>query len=58
VLRALAHLLSGASLLFGFSELSQKAAQLETSIENGNVSFTDVEPKIDELIAEIRHITG
>jgi signal transduction histidine kinase/DNA-binding response OmpR family regulator/streptogramin lyase len=57
-LRSLAHRLSGAAHLFGFSELSQKATQLETNIKNGNLVFADVEPKIDALIAEIKRIIG
>jgi signal transduction histidine kinase/DNA-binding response OmpR family regulator/streptogramin lyase len=57
-LRALAHRLSGASYLFGFAELSRKATKLETSIKNANQSFIELEPKIDELIDEIRRIIG
>ncbi|AEP29152.1 hybrid sensor histidine kinase/response regulator [Brumicola nitratireducens] len=57
-LRALAHRLSGASYLFGFAELSRKATQLETNIKNGKLSFLELEPQIDELINEIRHIIG
>jgi HPt (histidine-containing phosphotransfer) domain-containing protein len=57
-LRALAHKLSGAAHLSGFSELSQKATELETNIKNGNTVFTDVAPKIDALIAEIKGIIG
>ena len=57
-LRALSHRLSGASYLFGFAELSSKATQLETNIKNGNLSFVELEPQIDELINEIRRIIG
>lgn len=57
-LRALAHRLSGAAYLFGFAELSRRATQLETNIKNGKLSFLELEPQIDELINEIRHIIG
>jgi signal transduction histidine kinase/ligand-binding sensor domain-containing protein/DNA-binding response OmpR family regulator len=57
-LRSLAHRLSGAAHLFGFSELSQKATELETNIKNGNLVFADVAPKVDALIAEIKRIIG
>jgi signal transduction histidine kinase/ligand-binding sensor domain-containing protein/CheY-like chemotaxis protein/HPt (histidine-containing phosphotransfer) domain-containing protein len=57
-LRSLAHRLSGAAHLFGFSELSKKATELETNIKNGNLVFADVVPKIDALIAEIKRIIG
>ncbi|MFT6086005.1 MAG: signal transduction histidine kinase/ligand-binding sensor domain-containing protein [Glaciecola sp.] len=57
-LRSLAHRLSGAAHLFGFSELSKKATELETNIKNGNLVFADVAPKIDALIAEIKRIIG
>ncbi len=57
-LRSLAHRLSGAAHLFGFSELSKKATELETNIKNGNRVFADIAPKIDALIAEIKRIIG
>jgi len=57
-LRSLAHRLSGAAHLFGFSELSEKATQLETNIKNDNPVFADIQPKIDALIAEIKRIIG
>lgn len=55
-LKALAHRLSGASILFGFSELSQKATTLETKIKQGKYSFTEIQPDIEDLISEIQRI--
>jgi len=55
---SLAHRLSGAAHLFGFTELSKKATELETNIKNGNRIFADVAPIIDALIAEIKRIIG
>lgn len=57
-LKALAHRLSGASFLFGFSELSKKASELETKIKNEQLSFAQLAPFIDELMTEIRRIIG
>ena len=57
-LRSLAHRLSGASQLFGFSELSSKATQLETRIKNENPSYADIKPYVDDLLSEIKRIIG
>ncbi|MFT6269015.1 MAG: signal transduction histidine kinase/ligand-binding sensor domain-containing protein [Alphaproteobacteria bacterium] len=55
-LRDLAHRLSGASHLFGFSVLSQKATTLENNVKRGNQRFDDIQPYLDELIDEIKRI--
>jgi CheY-like chemotaxis protein/HPt (histidine-containing phosphotransfer) domain-containing protein len=55
-LRALAHRLSGASHLFGFSVLSQRATVLENKIKQGNQSCDDIQPDLDALINEIKRI--
>ncbi len=57
-LRSLAHRLSGASQLFGFSELSSKATQLETHIKNDNPSYADIKPYVDDLLSEVKRIIG
>ncbi len=55
-LRALAHRLSGASHLFGFSLLSQKATTLENKVKQGNQSFEDIQSDLEALIDEIKRI--
>lgn len=57
-LKALAHRLSGASQLFGFSELSSKATELETQIKNENPSYSEIEKHVEELFCEIKRIIG
>ncbi|MFT6701004.1 MAG: HPt (histidine-containing phosphotransfer) domain-containing protein, partial [Pseudomonadales bacterium] len=55
-LRVLAHRLSGASHLFGFSLLSQKATTFENKVKKGNQSFEDIQSDLNALIDEIKRI--
>ena len=52
-LQALTHRLSGAAYLFGFSELSMKATQLEAQLKSQQFSALEVEEHIDAIVAEI-----
>ena len=56
VLRAQAHRLSGASQLFGFAILSQKATALEIKVKQGSQSFEELQPDLGLLIDEIERI--
>jgi signal transduction histidine kinase/ligand-binding sensor domain-containing protein/CheY-like chemotaxis protein/HPt (histidine-containing phosphotransfer) domain-containing protein len=51
-----AHSLCGAAQLFGFSQLSDEAAKLETSIKNNNNDFAHIKPVLQTLLDEIETI--
>lgn len=53
-LQNLAHRLAGASQLFGFTVLSQKASTLERALAQDNQSFDAIQAEMDDLIDEIK----
>ncbi|MFT4939087.1 MAG: signal transduction histidine kinase/ligand-binding sensor domain-containing protein [Paraglaciecola sp.] len=51
-----AHSLCGAAQLFGFAQLSEKAATLETSIKNNSNDLTHIKGVLQSLLDEIKGI--
>ena len=51
-----AHSLCGAAQLFGFAQLSDKAAKLETCIKNNRNDLVQIKPVLQGLLDEIKKI--
>lgn len=57
-LRHLAHQLKGAAGGYGFSPVSEAAAQVETPLRNGTFDLDSVRSKVDDLVELCGRVTS